>query len=203
MKKLFFSLMALTLCAFVLVSCGKDDDDDDDAKPSFIASLTCNTNGKPFNGTAAAHYTKANDGTEDSKITGSTIKILDFFKTSDEKTTIYGYDKATGAFMSITFKGGKGFVGSVNGGVNATQLLIDYLQGGSISDALKGTVDAFVVYRSSKDESDKASMWFSTQCNINITINNTYINGTFSAKLMNSAKETMEITNGQISCLGF
>ncbi len=198
MKKIFFSLMAIALCAFVLVSCGKDDDD----SPSFIASMTCNANGRSFNGTAAAHYSKANDAAEDASVTGSSLKILDFFKTSDEKTTVYGYDKATGAFMSLTFKGGKGTTGHISGGVNATQLLIDYLQGGSISDALKGTVDAFVVYKSSKDDADKSALWFSTQCNVNITINANYIQGTFSAKLMNSAKETMEITNGQISCFG-
>lgn len=198
MKKLLFSLMALALCATVLMSCNKDDDDN---TPSFIASLTCNTDNGAFNGTAIAKSSNGQSG--DAESTGSKINILNLVK-GDSKTTVYGLDTKTKAFMSVTFKGGKGSTGTFTGGINATQALIDYLQGGSIQDAISGAVDSFIIYKasSSTENTDAKGFWFSVNSNVNITLNAGFINGTFTAKMMNQSGDSFTISNGNISCLG-
>lgn len=197
MKKIAFCLMALALCAVFFTSCHKDDDD---GEPPFIASMTCSVRDGKFNGTAAAKSTSGSS--EASSETGAKSNIFNIIK-GDEKTTVYGLDQNTKAFMSVTFKGGKGATGSFNGGINATEALIKYLQGGTISDVISGAVDSFIIYKaSSTAEATDAGFWFSTQSNVNITMNMGFITGTFSATMMNASKDTFTISNGQISCLG-
>lgn len=196
MKKIVFCLMALALCATVFMSCNKDDNE-----PSFIASMTCNIQNGTFNGTAIAKSTNgSNDGSES---TGSKINIFNLLK-GDAKTTVYGIDASTKAFMSVTFKGGKGTVGQFQGSINATEALIQYLQGGSIQDVLRGAVDSFIIYKASAstENTDSKGFWFSTSATVDITTNSGFITGTFTANMMNSAKDSFTITNGKISCLG-
>lgn len=200
MKKFVFCLMALALCALTFVSCNKDDDDDNNSTP--VANITAN-GGFNFSATALS---KATSASESADVTGLKNKISDIFKSNSDRITIYGVNTSK-QFMSITVNATKGQTGTYTEGLNATELLINYLQGGSIADALKGSIDALIIYKASPEaDENSASFWFSTNATVTITNNLnlgaiTYMTGTFSATMMNTAKETRTI-NGTFTCPG-
>lgn len=203
MKKLTFAFMAFVLAAVTfMTSCHKDDDDD--STP--MASITATGSGVDFSATA---FSKATAASESSDATGSTNKLSELFKSNTDRITIFGTNKNK-QFMSITVNASKSEMGTFHGGINATDILIQYLQGGgsSILDAVKNSIDAFIIFKDNSAASDanSDSFWFSTSADVTITGSMdfgkiTYMTGTFTATLMNKSKQTKTIS-GNFMCPG-
>jgi len=200
MKKFFFSLMALALCAVTFVSCGKDDDDDDNK--SQISSLSATINGETFETSLAAFYSSK------SKDDAGTSTISSLFGSENGGTTIAG--TAKGSQLAITVKGTT--TGTYNLDVasssNATNLLIDLLSGKTVKESLSDAADrietnAMIIYRKSGADENSTDYYFSTKCSVSLNLDFIiYGTGTFTATMTNKSGDTFTITDGKFKVFG-
>ncbi len=205
MKKLTFCLMALAMVASTMfTSCGSDDDDDDNGGGILdkINSLSASVKGGSFSTSAAGFYQAASEATE----TG-TSKLSDFFGGSTEgTTTIAGTEK--GKQLAINIKGTKSGTYELSLGTSdeaVANAIVTVLGGGSVKDAIKNAVktDAMVIYRASGDEEGSATYYMSTQASVTVNFDLlVYSEGSFTATMVNSAKDTFTITDGRFQVFG-
>ena len=216
-KRLSFYLAAVALAAAtVLSSCVEDDKDNEDDEIrndlSFLyikGKRTASTNGTlaaddnwAINTTVFAKASNTVDA--DAEATGIKGKLSDLFEDSPRRTTIYGFND--NEFMSITYNGkctkDISFDEEIGGVVPA--LLLEYLETGKLTEEMKTwfKFSALIIYKSSAD-----NLWFSYKCTINpseLKVKNvSYIQGTFTAQLMNKAGDTFYLIPGAFSCLGY
>ena len=216
-KRLSFYLAAVALAAAtVLSSCVADDKDKEDDEIrndlSFLyikASRTASKNevlpadpNWAINTNVFAKSSKSIDA--DASATGIKGKLSDLFADSPSRTTIYGFND--NEFMSITYNGkctkDISFDEEIGGVVPA--LMLEYLETGKLTEEMKTwfKFSAFIIYKSSAD-----NLWFSYKCTINpseLKVKNvSYIQGTFTAQMMNKAGDTFYLTPGSFSCLGY
>ena len=210
MKKLTLGFMAFALSvATMFSSCHKDDDDDDDNNESTvsdnnenkISELSATVNDGVFK-TSAAAFLSSNSADN----TG-TSKLSQIFSSTSGSTTIAGTEK--GKQLAITIKGTTTGTYNLSVGSNSTvnQALIDLLSGGTIQDVIKDAVNvetnAMVIYRAVGQTEGGNDYWFSTKASV--TFDNSlvlYATGTFTASMMNKAKDTFEITDGKFKVFG-
>ncbi|MBO4772060.1 MAG: hypothetical protein J5595_05945 [Bacteroidales bacterium] len=216
-KRLSFYLAAVALAAAtVFSSCVADDKDNEDDEIrndlSFLyikASRTASKNevlpadpNWAINTNVFAKSSKSIDA--DASATGIKGKLSDLFADSPSRTTIYGFND--NEFMSITYNGkctkDISFDEEIGGVVPA--LMLEYLETGKLTEEMKTwfKFSAFIIYKSSAD-----NLWFSYKCTINpseLKVKNvSYIQGTFTAQMMNKAGDTFYLTPGSFSCLGY
>ena len=216
-KRLSFYLAAVALAAAtVLSSCVADDKDKEDDEIrndlSFLyikASRTASKNevlpadpNWAINTNVFAKSSKSIDA--DASATGIKGKLSDLFADSPSRTTIYGFND--NEFMSITYNGkctkDISFDEEIGGVVPA--LMLEYLETGKLTEEMKTwfKFSALIIYKSSAD-----NLWFSYKCTINpseLKVKNvSYIQGTFTAQMMNKAGDTFYLTPGSFSCLGY
>ena len=223
MKKNFKSVMAILLTSITLLSsCVADekDNEEDEIKNdlSFLyikaERSSCKEGTLPANPDWAINtnvFAKASKAVDsDAESTGIKGKISDLFKDAQRRTTIYGF--SDNEFMSITYNGRDAkdipFIQEIGGRVSG--LLFEYLETGTLTEEMKGMFDfdALIIYKSEKkDDASTDNIWFSYDCTINpspLQVKSvSYIQGTFSARMMNKAGDTFMFIPGAFSCLGW
>jgi hypothetical protein len=204
MKKLTFCLMALAMAASTMfTSCGDDDDDDDNNGGVLekLNTLSATVKDGSFSTSAAGFYQAA------SKTETGTSKLSDFFGGSTEgSTTIAGTEK--GKQLAINIKGKTSGTYELSLGTSddaVANAIITVLGGGSVKDAIQNAVktDAMIIYRTSGDEEGAATYYMSTKATVTVNFDLlVYSTGTFSATMMNKAKDTFTITDGKFQVFG-
>ena len=145
----------------------------------------------------------------DASATGIKGRLSDLFADSPSRTTIYGFND--NEFMSITYPGKDNkqvsFEEEIGGKVPA--LLFEYLETGNLTEEMKTwfKFSAFIIYKGKSADPSSDNLWFSYKCTINpsgLQVKNvSYIQGTFTAQMMNKAGDTFYLTPGSFSCLGY
>ncbi|MBR3714140.1 MAG: hypothetical protein IKM98_13230 [Bacteroidales bacterium] len=222
MKKISFSIAALAFAAMTLASsCVIDKDKEDEEiksdtdflyiSGSRVASkdgtLPANSSWK-ISPNVVAKSSKTVD--DDAEATGFKGKISEIFKDATYRTTIYGFNDSE--FMSITYNGKDSkeysYTQQIDGSVS--QLLFEYMETGSLTEAMKGKFDieALIIYKSAKNaDAESGTVWISSECTINpssLQVKGvSYIQGTFTARMQNKAGDTFILSPGAYSCLGW
>lgn len=222
MKKISFSIAAIALAAATLVSCVFDSKDKEDEEikndtdflyisgtrvASKEGTLPANPSWK-ISPNVVAKSSKMVD--DDAEAIGFNGKISEIFKDATRRTTIYGFNDSE--FMSITYNGkdSKDLSYSQQIGGSVPQLLFEYMETGSLTEAMKGkfNFEALIIYKSAKSaDAESGNVWFSSECTINpssLQVKGvSYIQGTFTARMQNKAGDTFILSPGAFSCLGW
>ena len=202
MKKLTFCLMALAMVASTMfTSCG--DDDEEDNSPVKIMDLSATCGSEEFSTSAAGFYQSSKKADE----TGTSVLSQIFTSNSngDGSTTIAG--TAKGKQLAINVNGTKTgtYQLSVASDQTINNALIDLLSGKSAKEIVSNAVktDAMIIYRSTGEAEGGATYYFSTEATVTVNFDLVlYSTGTFSAKMMNKAKDTFTISNGSFKVFG-
>ena len=202
MKKISFCLMALAMAASTMfTSCG--DDDEEDNTPVKIMDLSATCGSEEFSTSAAGFYQSSKKADE----TGTSVLSQIFTSNSngDGSTTIAG--TAKGKQLAINVNGTKTgtYQLSVASDQTINNALIDLLSGKSAKEIVSNAVktDAMIIYRSTGEAEGGATYYFSTEATVTVNFDLVlYSTGTFSAKMMNKAKDTFTISNGSFKVFG-
>ena len=200
MKKISFCLMALAMAASTMfTSCGDDDEDDDNP----VNSLAASCGSESFSTSLAGFYQSSKKADE----TGTSVLSQIFTSNSngDGSTTIAG--TAKGKQLAINVNGTKTgtYQLSVASDQTINNALIDLLSGKSAKEIVSNAVktDAMIIYRSTGEAEGGATYYFSTEATVTVNFDLVlYSTGTFSAKMMNKAKDTFTISNGSFKVFG-